>query len=144
LDQVAPEGYRAVLGVEKYLAKAVEPTVYKLVKVRASILNGCAYCVDLHTKEALKHGETTERLFGLAAWFDSPFYDDRERAALALTDAVTKLGDHGVPDDVWDNAVKHWGEEGAGNLLLAIGTINLWNRIAITSRTPPGAPVTLH
>lgn len=128
-----------MLGVERYVASAVEPTVLELVKVRASMTNACSYCVDRHTHEAMEAGESTERLFGLAAWYESPFYDEGERAALALTDAFTKLGEHGVSDEVWDDAVKHWGEEGAANLLLAIGTINLWNRIAITCRTPPGA-----
>jgi alkylhydroperoxidase family enzyme len=103
------------------------------------MVNGCTYCIHMHTNDALKAGESIDRLFGLASWYEAPFYDDAERAALALTDAVTQLGSHGVPDDVWDLAVKHWGDEGAGNLLLAIGTINLWNRIAITCRTPPRA-----
>jgi len=132
-----PAGFRAVLGVEMYLSSVVGPTVLALIKLRASMTNGCAYCVDMYTKHALKDGESTERLFGVAAWYDSPFYDERERAALALTDAVTKLGEHGVPDEVGDDALRQWVEEDTANLLIAIGMINLWNRIAITCKTPP-------
>lgn len=139
INKVVPAGFQAVLGLEKYVKSAVEPTVLALLKVRASITNGCSYCVDLHTREALEAGEDTRRLFGVAAWHESPLFDERERAALALTDAVTRLGEHGVPDEVWDDAVKHWSQEGAADLLIAIGTINLWNRIAITCRTPPPA-----
>lgn len=138
-QEVVPAGFRAVLGLEKYVAGAVDPTVFELVKIRASMTNGCTYCIHMHTNDALKAGESIDRLFGLAAWREAPYYDDAERAALALTDAVTEIGDHGVPDEVWDPVVAHWGEEGAANLLLAIGTINVWNRIAITCRTPPGA-----
>lgn len=136
IDKVAPSGFRAVLGLERYLASAVDPTVYKLVKLRASIINGCSYCVDMHTREALQAGEDSRRLFAVSAWREGPLFDERERAALALTDAVTRLADHGhgVPDDVWEEAAKHWTEEELANLVLAIGTINLWNRIAVTSR----------
>jgi AhpD family alkylhydroperoxidase len=132
--ELVPDGYQAVLGLEKYSSSKVEPTVLKLVKVRASMTNGCAYCIDMHTEQALKRGETARRLTGLAAWYESSLYDERERAALGLTDAVTTLGEHGVPDDVWDDAVKHWGEEGTADLLLAIATINVWNRMMVACR----------
>ncbi|WP_112245859.1 carboxymuconolactone decarboxylase family protein [Kribbella monticola] len=134
--ELVPDGYQAVLGLEKYTSAKVDPTVLKLVKIRASMTNGCAYCIDMHTEQALKRGETARRLTGLAAWYESTFYDERERAALALTDAVTTLGEHGVPDDVWDDAVKHWGEEGTADLLLAIATINVWNRMMVACRVP--------
>jgi AhpD family alkylhydroperoxidase len=137
-NTVIPDGYRALLGVEQYVAKAVDHTVLELVKVRASMTNQCSHCVDRHTRDAMAAGETAQRLFGVAAWHESSLYDDRERAALALTDAVTRLDPHGVPDEVWNETVRHFGEEGAANLLLAIGTINLWNRVAITCRTPIG------
>ena len=139
VSEVAPAGFRAVLGLEKYVSGAVDHTVLLLVKTRASMINGCTYCIHMHTNDAVKAGESIDRLFGLAAWHEAPFYDEAERAALALTDAVTRLDEGGVPDDAWDPAVKAWGEEGAANLLLAIATINVWNRIAITCRTPPGA-----
>jgi AhpD family alkylhydroperoxidase len=134
---LAPAGYAAVSQLEKYTRSTVDPTVLHLIKARASALNGCAFCLDMHTQEALADGERPRRLFAVAAWAEAPFFDERERAALALTDAVTRLGDQGVPDDVWDEAVKHWSQEEVANLVLAIGTINLWNRIVISVRRQP-------
>ncbi|WP_328998112.1 carboxymuconolactone decarboxylase family protein [Kribbella sp. NBC_00709] len=136
-SKVSPAGFRAVFGVEKYVQGVLDHSVLHLIKVRASILNGCAFCLDMHTTDALKEGESSQRLFGLAAWRDSSFYDDRERAALALTDAVTVLERDGVPDEVWDAVVEHFGEEGAANVLLAIGTINLWTRLNVATRRQP-------
>jgi alkylhydroperoxidase family enzyme len=101
------------------------------------MINGCAFCVDMHSRDALAAGEDSRRLFGVAAWHDAPFYTERERAALALTDAVTRLGDDGVPDDVWNAAAKHFTEEELGNLLMAITTINVWNRLSISTRSEP-------
>ncbi|WP_432890472.1 carboxymuconolactone decarboxylase family protein [Kribbella sp. CA-245084] len=135
--KVSPAGFRAVYSVENYVQGVLDPTVLHLIKVRASMLNGCAYCLDMHTADALKEGESSQRLFGLAAWRDSSFYDERERAALGLTDAVTVLERHGVPDEVWDAVVEHFGEEGAANVLLAIGTINLWTRLNVATRRQP-------
>ncbi len=134
---LVPAGYAAVSQLEKYTRSTVEPMVLHLIKVRASVLNGCAFCLDMHTREALADGEHQRRLTAVAAWREAPFFDEREQAALALTDAVTRLGDHGVPDDVWDEAVKHWSQEGVANLILAIGTINVWNRIVIATRRQP-------
>lgn len=139
LFEVAPQGYQAVSGLEKYIRANVDPTVLELVKVRASMSNGCAFCVDMHSREALANGESDRRLFAVAAWREAPFFDERERTALALTDAVTRLGDHGVPDDVWDAAAKVWSEKELADLILAIATINVWNRIAVTTRMEPPA-----
>jgi AhpD family alkylhydroperoxidase len=136
LAKQAPAGYRAVLALEQYVASAVDPTIFELVKLRASILNGCAFCVDMHSTDALKAGEDSRRLFAVSAWRESVFFTDRERAALDLTDSVTQLGPHGVPDEVWDAAIKNWSEAEVANLILAIATINVWNRIAVTSHTP--------
>ncbi|WP_202872556.1 carboxymuconolactone decarboxylase family protein [Kribbella soli] len=136
-SKVSPAGFRAVFGVEKYVQGVVDHGLLHLIKIRASMLNGCAFCLNMHTTAALKDGETSQRLFGLAAWHDSSFYDDRERAALALTDAVTVLERTGVPDDVWDAALAEFGEEGAANVLLAIGTINLWTRLNVATRKQP-------
>ncbi|HEX6498173.1 MAG TPA: carboxymuconolactone decarboxylase family protein [Micromonosporaceae bacterium] len=142
IRELAPAGFRAVAALERYCASVVDPTVYHLLKLRASILNGCAYCVDMHSQAALADGEDSRRLFAVATWRESTLFDERERAAFALTDAVTRLGEHGVPDDVWDEAVKHWSDEEVANLILAIATINVWNRIAVSSRTPtPATPV---
>lgn len=135
--KVSPAGFRAVYGVENYVQGVLDHTLLHLIKVRASMLNGCAYCLDMHTADALKEGESSQRLFGLAAWRESSFYDERERAALALTDAVTVLERHGVPDEVWDAVVEHFGQEGAANVLLAIGTINLWTRLNVATRRQP-------
>ncbi|MEU5553955.1 MULTISPECIES: carboxymuconolactone decarboxylase family protein [unclassified Micromonospora] len=132
--EVAPGAFSAVMGLEKYVRANVDHTVLELVKLRASILNGCAYCVDMHSQEALGAGESSRRLFAVAAWREAPFFDQRERAALALTDAVTRLGEHGVPDDVWEDAAKVWPEKALADLVLAIATINVWNRIAVTFR----------
>ncbi|MEV4467128.1 carboxymuconolactone decarboxylase family protein [Micromonospora echinofusca] len=133
--EVAPQAYQAVLGLEKYVRANVGHTVLELVKLRASMLNGCAFCVDMHSRDALAAGESDRRLFAVAAWREAPFFDERERTALALTDAVTRLGEHGVPDDVWDAAAKVWSEKELADLLMAIATINVWNRIAVTCRT---------
>ena len=137
MQSVAPEAYEAVLGMERYIRKHVEPTLLELVKLRASMLNGCAFCVDMHSRDALAAGESSRRLFAVAAWHDAPFFTDRERAALALTDAVTRLGADGVPEDVWDGARKEFTEEETANLIMAIATINVWNRISVTTRTQP-------
>ncbi|MEV1333852.1 carboxymuconolactone decarboxylase family protein [Micromonospora costi] len=136
--EVVPEAYHAVLGLEKYVRANVDHTVLELVKLRASMLNGCSFCVDMHSSEALKAGESTRRLFAVAAWREAPFFSERERTALALTDSVTRLGEHGVPDEVWDAAAAVWSEKELADLLVAIATINVWNRISIaTQKQPP-------
>lgn len=137
IGAVAPDAYKAILGVEQHIRRTVDHSLLHLVKLRASILNGCAFCVDMHSREALADGDTTQRLFAVAAWHEAPFFTPPERAALALTDAVTELPRGGVPDDVWDNAARHFDEVDLANLLVAIGVINLWNRVAIPTRTPP-------
>jgi AhpD family alkylhydroperoxidase len=139
MSAVVPDGYRAVLGLERYVKGRIDHELLELVKLRASMLNNCAFCVDMHATAAAAAGEEPRRLFALAAWRESPFFSEGERIALDLTDAVTRLDEHGVPDDVWDAAVKQFGEEGAADLVLAIATINVWNRISIAARTalPP-------
>ncbi|MFG1800897.1 carboxymuconolactone decarboxylase family protein [Micromonospora carbonacea] len=137
LTAVAPEAYRAVSGLERYARDNVDHTVLELVKLRASMLNGCAFCVDMHSREALAAGESSRRLFAVAAWREAPFFDERERTALALTDALTRLGEHGVPDDVWDAATKVWSERELADLTVAIATINVWNRIVAATRRRP-------
>jgi AhpD family alkylhydroperoxidase len=137
IGAVAPGAYQAVLGLENYSREHNDPVLYELIKLRASMINGCAFCVDMHSRDALAAGEDSRRLFGVAAWHDAPFYTERERAALALTDAVTRLGDDGVPDDVWNAAAKHFTEEELANLLMAITTINVWNRLSISIRSEP-------
>ncbi|HTF49338.1 MAG TPA: carboxymuconolactone decarboxylase family protein [Pseudonocardia sp.] len=137
MEKVIPGAYKAVLGLEKYCVANVDPTVLELVKLRASMVNGCAFCVNMHSHDATAAGESPERLFQVAAWHDAVCFTPRERAALALTDAVTKLGEHGVPDEVWNEARAWWSEEEVANLIVAIATINVWNRISITTRRAP-------
>lgn len=141
MNDVAPEAYQAVLGMELYARKHVDPTLLELVKLRASMVNGCAFCVDMHSRDALTAGESPRRLFAVAAWHDAPFFDARERAALALTDAVTKLGDDGVSDEVWQRAAAEFNSDELANLLVAIATINVWNRLSIATRNQPPALV---
>ena len=139
ISSVASEAYQAVLSLEKCVKASVDHTILELVKLRASIINGCAFCVDMHTRDALANGESSRRLFAVAAWREAPFFDERERAALALTDAVTELGQPGVPDDVWDGALSPWSQQEVAGLVMAIATINVWNRIAISTRMQPPA-----
>jgi len=137
VSDLVPDGYKALLGVETYARRNVERSLYELIKLRASYVNGCAYCIDMHTRDALEQGESERRLFGVAAWHESPFFTRRERAAFALTDAVTRLDHGGVPDDVWDAVRSEFTDQEIANLLIAIGMINLWNRIAVPSHTLP-------
>jgi AhpD family alkylhydroperoxidase len=137
VNKVGPAAYRAVLGMEQYVRAHVDGGLLHLIKLRASILNGCAFCVDMHSTEALADGTDSRKLFAVAAWREGPFFDARERAALELTDAVTRLGEHGVSDEVWNGAVAHFGDEGVLDLLMAIATINVWNRLAIPTRMQP-------
>jgi AhpD family alkylhydroperoxidase len=135
ITDVAPEAYQAVMGLETYARKNNDPVLYKLIKLRASILNGCGFCVDMHSTEALAAGESSRRLFAVAAWREAEaLFTEKELAAFALTDAVTKLGEHGVPDDVWDRAAARFDKPELGNLLIAIATINVWNRLAVPTR----------
>ena len=138
LDEIARDGFNAVLALEKHVRSSVESRLLELVKLRASMVNGCSYCIDMHGSDALSAGEDPRRLLAIAAWEESPFFTDQERAALALTDAVTRL-DGGVDDVVWNRAIAAFGESMTGELVVAIATINVWNRIAISSRTPPPA-----
>jgi AhpD family alkylhydroperoxidase len=137
LAEVAPEGYRKVYALEAYVSGAVEHNLYLLLKLRASVVNGCAFCVDMHGTHLLDGGEDVRRVLAVSAWRESPFFTERERVAFALTDEVTRLGEHGVSDEAWDAAVAEFGDEGVANLLLAIATINTWNRLAVASHAAP-------
>jgi AhpD family alkylhydroperoxidase len=117
----------------------LDPRVRSLVKVRASVVNGCAFCLDMHWTHARSEGETELRLSQLAAWHESPFFDERERAALALTDAMTDVAATHVPDEVWDRAAAHFDQDELGHLLFAIGAINLWNRVVVAARRMPAS-----
>ena len=139
LDKVAPDAMKVMLELEQYVQSSVDHTLLHLIKLRASFINGCTFCIDMHTTDALRAGESSRRLFAVAAWRESPFFSETERAALALTDAVTNIGVAGVPDDVWNEARRFWSEKQLADVMMAIVAINAWNRIAITSRTMPPA-----
>ena len=115
-------------------------TALGLVELRASQINGCSVCVDMHARQVRQAGETDERLFTVAAWRDAPYFSDAERAALALTEAVTRISDRAdpVPDEVWNEAVRHYDEQALAALILAIATINVWNRLNVTTRQVAG------
>lgn len=134
-----PEFYRAVGGLELAASRHVDPTLYELIKLRASQLNNCAFCLDMHAKDALAAGESVQRIVGLSAWRESRhFYTERELAALALTEAVTVLTDGFVPDEVYAEAARHFDETELAHVIGAIVAINAWNRIAVTTRMVPG------
>lgn len=135
INDIAPEAYQAVMGMESYARKHNDPALYELIKLRASMVNGCGFCVDMHSTEALAAGESSRRLFGVAAWREaSALFTEKELAAFELTDAVTRLGEHGVPDEVWDRATAQFDKAELANLLIAIATINVWNRLAISAK----------
>ncbi|MFG2330423.1 carboxymuconolactone decarboxylase family protein [Streptomyces sp. NPDC048604] len=134
-----PEFYRAMLRLEAAAAKDVDPTLYHLIKIRASQVNHCAFCLDMHAKDALAEGESVERIVQLTAWEESRhFYTEKEAAALELTEAVTVLTDGFVPDDVYERAAKHFEEDELARVIAAIVAINAWNRIGVTTRMVPG------
>jgi len=132
-------GYAAVLALEGYARTHVGKTLYELLKLRASILNGCGFCVDMHATAAAAHGVPARTLHAVAAWHHAgDLLDDRQRAVLALTDAVTLVGPESVTDEVWERAAAFFSEKELGSLVVAIATINVWNRIALaTGMTPP-------
>ncbi|WP_433546076.1 carboxymuconolactone decarboxylase family protein [Streptomyces sp. CA-294286] len=135
----APEVFKAMLQLEKAATKRLDPVVAELVKIRSSQLNHCAYCLDMHTKDALAAGESVERIIQLSAWEESQhFYTAKEIAAIELTEAITVLTDGFVPDEVFDKAAKHFDEVELAHLIAAINTINAWNRFAVSTRMVPG------
>jgi AhpD family alkylhydroperoxidase len=137
---VSPDALKAMRELEKYVAASgLERPLYELVKTRASQINGCAYCLDMHTKDARKAGETEQRLYALNAWRETPFYTDRERAALEWTEALTLISENDVPDSLYDDVHKHFDEKEMVALTMAIVAINGWNRLAIGFRTVPGS-----
>jgi AhpD family alkylhydroperoxidase len=140
-QKVSPAAYQAMLGLEMFVRKSsnLEPSLIELVKMRASQINGCAFCIDMHSKDARAEGETEQRLYALNAWRETPFFSDRERAALAWAEAVTLVAEGHVPDEVYEEARTQFSEEELVNLTMAVVTINSWNRLAIAFRAVPGS-----
>lgn len=135
----APGAYEAMLGLERYLhGCGLDERLIHLIKLRASQVNGCAYCIDMHWKDLRAIGEDEQRLYSLDAWEEGPFYSERERAAIEWTEAVTRIAADHVPDAVYERARKHFSEKELADLTLAVATINAWNRLSIAARTPPG------
>ncbi|MEW2154099.1 carboxymuconolactone decarboxylase family protein [Streptomyces sp. NPDC007189] len=137
--QHAPEVYKAMVRLDAAARQGLDPKLYELVKIRASQLNHCAFCLDMHTKDALAAGESVERIVQLSAWEESRhFYTEKELAAIELTEAVTVLTDGFVPDEVYETAAKHFEEAELAQLIAAIAVINTWNRFGVATRMPPG------
>ena len=138
--KTAPHAIQAMYGLERYVRQCgLEKSLLALVKLRASGINGCAYCVDMHTKDARANGETEQRLYAVAVWREAPFFTERERAALAWTEAVTLVSHDHVPDDVYETARRQFNEKELVDLTMAIVAINGWNRLAIGFREVAGS-----
>lgn len=138
IAQLAPDVYKAMVALDSAARKGLDPTLVELMLTRASQLNHCAWCLDMHTRDARKAGVTEQKLYLLNAWEETrDLYSDKERAALALTEAVTVLTDGFVPDAVYSEAAEHFGDAELARLISVILTINAWNRIAVTSRMAP-------
>jgi len=141
LAMIVPDAMPALQALGTVVKKCgAPPRLLELVHLRASQINGCSVCVDMHARFLKQAGETDDRLFAVAAWRDAPYFTDAERAALALTEAVTRLSDRAdaVPDEIWDEAVRHYGEPVLGALILSIATVNLWNRLNVATKQVAG------
>ncbi|PIF29835.1 AhpD family alkylhydroperoxidase [Flavobacterium sp. 9] len=137
IDKVEPAGYSAILGLEKFIeSTSLTRTHKELIKIRASQINGCAFCINMHTKDARKAGETEQRIYALNAWRETPYFTDEERAILALTEEITLISNH-VKDETYEAAAKVLDEKYLAQVILAIITINAWNRIGIATNLIP-------
>jgi AhpD family alkylhydroperoxidase len=138
LDKTSSDAYRAMLGVEKALSKCgLEKPLLELVKLRVSQINGCAFCLDLHWKDARRAGESEQRLNGVAAWREAPWYTERERAALLLAEALTRVADRPIPEEIHERVSLVFSDQDLVDLIWAIAAINAWNRVSIGTRTVP-------
>ncbi|WEH40065.1 carboxymuconolactone decarboxylase family protein [Streptomyces sp. AM 2-1-1] len=137
--ELAPDVYKAMVRLDAAARKGLDPVIGELVKIRSSQLNHCAFCLDMHTKDALAQGETVQRIVQLSAWEESRhFYTEREIAAIELTEAITVLTDGFVPNEVWEKAAEHFDGTELAHLVAAINVINGWNRFAVSTRMVPG------
>lgn len=135
IKEIDPEAYKAMYAMEHYAKSThIPPMLRQLVKIRASQINGCAYCLDMHTEEALALGEHDRRIFALSVWKESHLFSDEERAALQLTDEITLISQNGVKDETYENVLKHFGEKDVTQLIMLIIIINSWNRIAVSTK----------
>lgn len=138
MEEANPKGYAGMFELEKAQASSsIDPVLKELIKIRASQMNGCAFCLNMHTKDARQNGETEQRIYALNAWREAPFYTEKERAVLALTEAVTRIADAGLPDDIYNEVRAHFSEAETAELIMLVVTINAWNRIAVATRKMP-------
>src|SRR5690242_6481418 len=138
LFTLEPEAYKAMRGLEDYVsASGLDRKLYELIKIRASQINKCAFCINMHTRDARKLGETEQRIYALNAWEEGPFFTPQEKAALALTESVTLLADTNVPEEVYREAAKYFDEHQLAQLIMAIVVINGWNQICVATRRQP-------
>ncbi|MDR8391366.1 carboxymuconolactone decarboxylase family protein [Aliifodinibius sp. S!AR15-10] len=136
--KAAPEIYEAMSEAETQVkAFDIEPKLKELIKIRASQINGCGYCIDLHTRDARAIGESEQRIYALSAWWETPFFTEKEQLVLRLTEAVTQISEEGVPEELREEAIKMLGEQGFAHVVFTIITINSWNRLAIPSHLMP-------
>ncbi len=134
IKDLEPKAYQAMFGMEKYLnSTGLDKSLRNLVNIRASQLNGCAYCIETHAAEALKDGETHKRIFALSAWWESPLFSDKEKSLLAITDEVTLISVGGLKEKTFGEAVRFFSDKEIAQIIIQIGTANLWNRIAIST-----------
>jgi AhpD family alkylhydroperoxidase len=139
IGKMEPNAFKAMMELENYIEGTdIDKTLLELIKIRASQINGCAFCIDMHTKDARKHGETEQRIYALNAWRETPFFTSEERAVLSLTESVTFISEDHVPDEIYEEASRYFDQKQLAQIIMAIITINAWNRLAITTRMVPG------
>lgn len=135
IKDIEPNAYKAMLELEKYMKTAdISISLRELIKIRASQINGCSYCVDMHTEDAVKEGESTRRIFALSVWKESHLFTEEERAVLQLTEEVTRIAKHGVANETYANVIKFFGEKVLAQIIMQIVVINSWNRIAVATK----------
>jgi len=136
IQSIDPKTYSILLTLEAHVkGLGIEPKLFELIKIRASQINGCAFCINMHTKDARKEGETEQRIYMLNAWREAPYFSDSEKAALAVVEAVTLISQNHLPDDVYNNALQYFNEQQLAAILVAIIAINSWNRLSIACNT---------
>ena len=136
VHKLEPQAYKVLLEMEKYLSNCgLDKIQLELIKIRASQINQCAYCLEMHTADALKYGETQRRIFALSAWKESPLFDEKEKALLAMTEEITLISNDGLTEKTYQNATGHFSENEIAQIVLQIGQINFWNRIAVSSHS---------
>jgi AhpD family alkylhydroperoxidase len=139
INEIEPQAYKAMYALEGYLAASqLSKTHKELIKIRASQINGCAFCIDMHTKDALKYGETTQRVFLLNAWRETNLFTDEEKVILAITEEVTLIHNHGLSDETYKKSEQFFDKNTIAQIIMAVVTINAWNRIAVSTQLEPG------